>query len=124
MTSVLLNEDDCVEAEAAHGTVTRHYRMWQKGQPTSTNPVASIFAWTRGLQHRAKLDKNDSLNKFATMLENATVETMEQGHLTKDLAILVHERWDVKENEHWLRTEKFMERIDENFQKKWKTVVG
>jgi len=77
MTSVLLNEDDVVESEAAHGTVTRHYRMWQKGQPTSTNPVASIYAWTRGLLHRAKLDKNENLHKFATLLENATVETME-----------------------------------------------
>jgi len=77
MTSVLLNEDGVVEAEAAHGTVTRHYRMWQKGQPTSTNPVASIYAWTRGLLHRAKLDKNEALHKFATLLENATVETME-----------------------------------------------
>jgi len=77
MTSVLLNEEGVVEAEAAHGTVTRHYRMWQKGQPTSTNPVASIYAWTRGLLHRAKLDKNEALTKFATLLENATVETME-----------------------------------------------
>jgi isocitrate dehydrogenase len=77
MTSVLLNEDGVVEAEAAHGTVTRHYRQWQKGERTSTNPVASIYAWTRGLQHRAKLDKNELLGKFATMLENSTVETME-----------------------------------------------
>ena len=77
MTSVLLNEDGVVEAEAAHGTVTRHYRFYQQGQNTSTNPVASIFAWTRGLAHRAKLDKNELLAKFATQLEHATVETIE-----------------------------------------------
>lgn len=124
MTSVLLNEDGILEAEAAHGTVTRHYRFWQKGERTSTNPVASIFAWTRGLQHRAKLDGNELLGKFASILENATVETMEQGVLTKDLAIAVFQRWDVKEKEHWYVTEEFQDKIDENFQKKWKHVVG
>ena len=77
MTSVLLNEDGVVEAEAAHGTVTRHYRFYQQGQNTSTNPVASIFAWTRGLAYRAKLDKNELLATFATQLEHATVETIE-----------------------------------------------
>ena len=77
MTSVLLNEDGVVEAEAAHGTVTRHYRFYQQGQNTSTNPVASIYAWTRGLAHRAKLDKNELLATFATQLEHATVETIE-----------------------------------------------
>ena len=97
MTSVLLNEDGVVEAEAAHGTVTRHYRQWQKGQPTSTNPIASIFAWTRGLAHRAKLDNNDKLTQFSKILEDATVETVEQGIMTKDLAICVY-GWDVKEN--------------------------
>lgn len=77
MTSVLLNEDGVVESEAAHGTVTRHYRFYQKGQNTSTNPVASIFAWTRGLAHRAKLDKSEPLAKFCKLLEDATVETIE-----------------------------------------------
>jgi isocitrate dehydrogenase len=124
MTSVLLNEDDVVESEAAHGTVTRHYRMWQKGEDTSTNPVASIFAWTRGLMHRAKLDKNDPLMKFGQMLEDATIETIEQGHMTKDLAIVAHDRWDVKVNEHYLVTEAFMDKVDVNFQKKWRNVMG
>jgi len=124
MTSVLLNEENVVEAEAAHGTVTRHYRQWQKGERTSTNPVASIFAWTRGLLHRAKLDNNELLAKFAKLLEDSTIETMEQGHLTKDLAICVYNRWDVKEKEHWLITEEFMDKIDVNFQRQWKQVVG
>jgi isocitrate dehydrogenase len=115
MTSVLLNEDGVVEAEAAHGTVTRHYRQWQKGERTSTNPVASIFAWTRGLEARGKLDNNELLLKFAKTLEDCTVQTMEQGHLTKDLAICVYNRWDVKEKEHWLITEDFMDKIDVNF---------
>jgi len=123
MTSVLLNEDNVVEAEAAHGTVTRHYRQYQKGERTSTNPVASIFAWTRGLAHRAKLDNNEALLKFSHNLEAATIETMENGFLTKDLAILVHQRWDVKEKDHWLVTEQFMDKIDEAFQKKWKKVM-
>lgn len=119
MTSVLLNEDGVVEAEAAHGTVTRHYRQYQKGQNTSTNPIASIFAWTRGLAHRAKLDNNEALAKFSKILEDATVETVEQGIMTKDLAICVY-GWDVKENTHYLTTDKFMDKIDENFQRQWK----
>ena len=90
MTSVLLNEDGVVESEAAHGTVTRHYRQWQKGQSTSTNPIASIFAWTRGLDYRAKLDKNDLLSKWSKTLEEATIETVEKGLMTKDLAICIH----------------------------------
>jgi len=114
MTSVLLNEDNVVESEAAHGTVTRHYRQWQKGQPTSTNPVASIFAWTRGLAHRAKLDNNELLSKFSTNLEQAVVETIEKGHMTKDLAICVYGN-NVSEGTHFLRTEVFMDRIDECF---------
>ena len=122
MTSVLLNEDGVVEAEAAHGTVTRHYRFYQKGQNTSTNPVASIYAWTRGLSARAKIDGNELLTKFSKILEDATVETIEQGHMTKDLAICVY-GWDVKENQHYLITEKFMDKIDENFQKQWKNVM-
>lgn len=90
MTSVLVTPDGAVEAEAAHGTVTRHYRAHQKGQETSTNSVASIFAWTRGLLHRAKLDGNAELDKFCTDMEATVIETIEAGHMTKDLAILVH----------------------------------
>jgi isocitrate dehydrogenase len=123
MTSVLVAPDGSVEAEAAHGTVTRHYRQWQKGQPTSTNPVASIFAWTRGFQHRAKLDNNELLSKFSTTLEKAVIDTIEKGHMTKDLAICVHGN-NVKENTHYLRTEAFMDKIDEDFQAKWKKIVG
>ena len=124
MTSVLMNEDNVVEAEAAHGTVTRHYRQWQKGENTSTNPIASIFAWTRGLEHRGKLDKNDLLVKFAKCLEESTVETVENGIMTKDLAITVHNRWDVKEKEHYVVTEEYMEEIDKLFQKKWKKILA
>ncbi|KAK6019910.1 dehydrogenase, isocitrate/isopropylmalate family [Ostertagia ostertagi] len=90
MTSVLVCPDGrTVEAEAAHGTVTRHYRLHQKGQETSTNPIASIFAWTRGLAHRASLDNNMELAKFAENLEKVCIETMEDGYLTKDLAICI-----------------------------------
>jgi len=89
MTSVLLGPNDVVESEAAHGTVTRHYRVHQKGGETSTNSIASIFAWTRGLMHRAKLDGNTSLDKFAHNLEASTIRTVENGHMTKDLAIIV-----------------------------------
>lgn len=91
MTSVLITPDGrTIEAEAAHGTVTRHYRQHQKGLPTSTNPIASIFAWTRGLQHRAKLDGNDELAKFCQTLEKATVSVVEDGVMTKDLALCIH----------------------------------
>ena len=124
MTSVLLNSDGVVEAEAAHGTVTRHFRQWEKGLDTSTNPIASIFAWTRGLKHRATLDKNDALMKFSNLLEEATIETVEQGFMTKDLAICVHNRWDVKKDEHYMVTEAFQDKIDEFFQKKWAKVVS
>ncbi|CAJ0947918.1 unnamed protein product [Ranitomeya imitator] len=90
MTSVLICPDGkTVEAEAAHGTVTRHYRMHQKGQETSTNPIASIFAWTRGLEHRAKLDNNSELRNFAVALEEVCVETIEAGFMTKDLAACI-----------------------------------
>jgi isocitrate dehydrogenase len=90
MTSVLICPDGkTVEAEAAHGTVTRHYRMHQKGQETSTNPIASIFAWTRGLLHRAKLDNNEPLRKFAENLETVCIETIEAGSMTKDLALCI-----------------------------------
>lgn len=123
MTSVLLNEDGVVESEAAHGTVTRHYRQWQKGQSTSTNPVASIFAWTRGFAHRAKLDNNELLQNFSTTLEKSVIDTIERGHMTKDLAICVHGN-KVKEGTHYLATEAFMDKIDEDFQGKWKKIVG
>mgnify|MGYP000848938105 CR=1 FL=1 len=90
MTSVLYTPDGAVEAEAAHGTVTRHYREHQKGKETSTNSIASIFAWTRGLLHRAKLDNLPELEKFCHTLEAATIEAVEHGEMTKDLAICIH----------------------------------
>jgi len=108
MTSVLLTPDgQTVEAEAAHGTVTRHYREHQKGNPTSTNPIASIFAWTRGLNHRANLDGNPDLEFFANVLERVCIETVEAGFMTKDLAILVGPE------QPWLTTEEFLAKLDE-----------
>jgi isocitrate dehydrogenase len=112
MTSVLTTPDGkVVEAEAAHGTVTRHYRQYQKGEQTSTNSVASIFAWTRGLSHRAKLDNNPALTKFATTLEKVCVDTVEAGFMTKDLALLVGDE------QKWLSTTGFLDKIDENLKK-------
>lgn len=112
MTSVLMTPDgNTVEAEAAHGTVTRHYRMHQKGEETSTNPIASIFAWTRGLMHRAKLDGNDPLDKFAQTLETVCVSAVENGHMTKDLALLVGP------DQKWLTTNQFLDKLDEGLQK-------
>ena len=112
MTSVLMTPDGkTVEAEAAHGTVTRHYRMHQKGQQTSTNPIASIFAWTRGLSHRGKLDKNEELIKFAQTLENVCIQTVENGEMTKDLAILINK------DRKYLTTNEFLEAIDKNLKK-------
>ncbi|MCF8474282.1 MAG: NADP-dependent isocitrate dehydrogenase [Emcibacter sp.] len=112
MTSALMTPDGTiVEAEAAHGTVTRHYRMHQAGKETSTNPIASIFAWTGGLLHRAKLDNNDALKKFAETLERVCVETVENGHMTKDLALLVGP------DQPWLTSKKFFDKIDENLKK-------
>ena len=109
MTSVLMTPDGkVVEAEAAHGTVTRHYRQHQKGEATSTNSIASIFAWTQGLKHRAKLDSNSELARFAETLEKVCVETVEQGHMTKDLALLVGDK------QGWLTTEGFIDKIAEN----------
>ncbi len=109
MTSVLMTPDGkVVEAEAAHGTVTRHYRQHQKGEATSTNSIASIFAWTQGLKHRAKLDSNAELARFAETLEKVCVETVEQGHMTKDLALLVGDK------QGWLTTEGFIDKIAEN----------
>jgi isocitrate dehydrogenase len=112
MTSVLMTPDGkVVEAEAAHGTVTRHYREHQKGRETSTNSIASIFAWTRGLAHRAKLDNNAELAKFATTLEKACIDTVESGYMTKDLALLVGA------DQKWLSTTGFLDRISENLTK-------
>lgn len=112
MTSVLMTPDgNTVEAEAAHGTVTRHYRMHQKGEETSTNPIASIFAWTRGLMHRAKLDGNAPLHNFAHTLETVCVSSVENGHMTKDLALLVGP------DQRWLTTNQFLDKLDEGLQK-------
>jgi len=117
MTSVLLSPDGTVEAEAAHGTVTRHYRMHQQGKETSTNSVASIFAWTRGLQARAKLDNNKCLDRFVTELEAATIETMENGFLTKDLAIIVHNSNDVSRDKY-VNSEEFIDKVAEHLKKR------
>ena len=112
MTSVLMTPDGkTVEAEAAHGTVTRHYREHQKGRETSTNSIASIYAWTRGLAHRAKLDDNAALAHFATTLEKVTVETVESGFMTKDLALLIGPE------QKWLSTTGFLDKVGENLQK-------
>lgn len=114
MTSVLVTPDGKVmEAEAAHGTVTRHYRDHQAGKPTSTNPIASIFAWTRGLEFRGKLDGNKELINFAQTLERVCVETVESGKMTKDLAICAYGN-NVKHGEHYLYTEEFLSALDEN----------
>ena len=111
MTSVLVTPDGgTVEAEAAHGTVTRHWREYQKGNPTSTNPIASIFAWTRGLAHRAKLDGNDELKGFCDALEAAVIETVEAGKMTKDLAICVHGTTKVTPDQY-LNTTTFMDAV-------------
>jgi isocitrate dehydrogenase len=112
MTSVLMTPDgQTVEAEAAHGTVTRHYREHQKGKETSTNSIASIFAWSRGLAHRAKLDGNEELARFAATLEKVCVDTVESGFMTKDLALLVGAE------QKWLSTTGFLDKIDENLKK-------
>jgi isocitrate dehydrogenase len=112
MTSVLMTPDGkTVEAEAAHGTVTRHYREHQKGHETSTNSIASIFAWTRGLAHRAKLDGNEELARFSKTLEDVCVKTVEAGYMTKDLALLVGH------HQKWLSTTGFLDKVDENLRK-------
>ncbi|HEY7669711.1 MAG TPA: NADP-dependent isocitrate dehydrogenase [Hyphomicrobium sp.] len=109
MTSVLMTPDGkTVEAEAAHGTVTRHYREHQKGKATSTNSIASIFAWTRGLAHRAKLDQNEALSRFAATLEKVCIDTVEAGFMTKDLALLV------SDEQRWLSTTGFLDKVDQN----------
>ncbi len=113
MTSVLVTPDgQTMEAEAAHGTVTRHYRMHQQGKPTSTNPIASIFAWTRGLAHRAKLDNNAELAKFCTALEAVCIETVESGKMTKDLAVCIY--GDKITSDQYLTTEGFLDALDAN----------
>ena len=112
MTSVLMTPDGkIVEAEAAHGTVTRHFRQHQQGKETSTNSVASIYAWTGGLKHRAKLDDNAALLRFAETLEKVTVDTVEDGHMTKDLALLVGP------DQKWLTTIGYLEKVDEYLNK-------
>jgi isocitrate dehydrogenase len=112
MTSVLMTPDGrTVEAEAAHGTVTRHYREHQKGNKTSTNPIASIFAWTRGLDYRGRMDGTPEVSQFAQTLERVCVETVESGKMTKDLALLI------SRDAPWLTTEEFLDAIDENLQK-------
>jgi isocitrate dehydrogenase len=113
MTSVLMSPDGkTVEAEAAHGTVTRHYRQWQKGQKTSTNPIASIFAWTRGLAHRGKLDGTPAVTEFANTLEHVIIDTVEGGAMTKDLALLI------APDAPWQTTEEFMNTLDANLARK------
>jgi isocitrate dehydrogenase len=113
MTSVLLAPDGkTMEAEAAHGTVTRHYRMHQEGKETSTNPIASIFAWTRGLAHRGKLDGNEDLIKFSTTLEKVCIDCVENGSMTKDLAILIGP------SSNYLNTTQFLDAINNNLKKK------
>ena len=112
MTSVLITPDGkTMEAEAAHGTVTRHYRQHQRGESTSTNSIASIFAWTQGLKHRAKLDGNAELNHFADTLEKICVSTVESGSMTKDLALLVGDQ------QGWLTTEGFIDKVAANLDK-------
>jgi len=112
MTSVLMTPDGkTVEAEAAHGTVTRHFRQHQQGKETSTNPIASIFAWTRGLEYRAKFDGTPEVARFAQTLEKVCVDTVEDGFMTKDLALLI------SPDQPWLTTHQFLGKLDENLQK-------
>jgi isocitrate dehydrogenase len=112
MTSVLMSPDGrTVEAEAAHGTVTRHFRQHQRGEQTSTNPIASIFAWTRGLAHRGKLDGTPEVTRFAETLEKVCIDTVEAGQMTKDLALLI------SKDQPWLNTQDFLAAIDANLQK-------
>ena len=116
MTSVLITPDGkTMEAEAAHGTVTRHYRQHQQGKPTSTNPIASIFAWTRGLEHRGNLDGNAALVNFAKTLEKVCIETVEAGFMTKDLAVCIY--GDKVPNDKYMNTEPFLAKLDENLKK-------
>src|SRR5210317_1385921 len=116
MTSTLVTPDGkTMEAEAAHGTVTRHYRQHQLGKETSTNPIASIFAWTRGLEHRGKLDNNKALINFTHTLEKVCIDTVESGKMTKDLALLIHK--DKMTSEDYLNTQEFLDALKENLEK-------
>jgi isocitrate dehydrogenase len=118
MTSVLITPDGkTMDAEAAHGTVTRHYREYQKGNATSTNPIASIFAWTRGLAFRGKLDGNDALINFANSLEQVCIDTVQSGKMTKDLAVCIHGN-KVSHGTHYLNTEEFLDAINTNLMAK------
>jgi isocitrate dehydrogenase len=118
MTSVLITPDgQTMEAEAAHGTVTRHFRDHQAGKPTSTNPIASIFAWTRGLEFRGIKDLNQPLIDFCHTLERVCIETVEQGKMTKDLAVCIHGN-KVEHGKHYLYTEEFLDAIDEGLRSK------
>ncbi len=120
MTSVLITPDGkTVEAEAAHGTVTRHYRMHQQGKKTSTNPIASIFAWTRGLAHRGKLDHNQDLIRFSETLESVCIDTVQSGKMTKDLAVCIHGAKSVT-TDHYLTTEEFLDALDTELQSRLK----
>jgi isocitrate dehydrogenase len=113
MTSVLMTPDGkTVEAEAAHGTVTRHYRQYQEGKETSTNPIASIFAWTRGLHFRGQFDGTPDVQAFAHDLEQVCIETCESGFMTKDLAVLIGP------DQPWMTTTQFLDKLDENLQKR------
>ncbi len=116
MTSVLVTPDGkTVEAEAAHGTVTRHYRQHQLGKETSTNPIASIFAWTRGLMHRGKLDGNQELIDFCQTLEQVCIDTVEGGQMTKDLALLIHK--SAMTSDDYLNTQEFLGALKTNLEK-------
>jgi len=116
MTSYLMNTDGVFESEAAHGTITRHYRLHQRGEETSSNSIPSIFAWTRGLMHRANLDSTPELQDFAQKLEDTVIGTVEAGQMTKDLASWVH--GSNMKREHWLNTQEFINAVSENFQKR------
>lgn len=118
MTSVLVCPDGkTIEAEAAHGTVTRHYRQYQQGKETSTNPIASIFAWTRGLLHRAELDSNAELKKFAETLEKVCIDTIQSGYMTKDLAICIKGSMSATKREDYMETFEFIKKLGENLKK-------
>jgi isocitrate dehydrogenase len=119
MTSVLMSPDGkTIEAEAAHGTVTRHYRQHEQGKATSTNPIASIFAWTGGLKYRGKFDGTPEVTKFAETLERVCIETVENGHMTKDLAILIGP------DQPWMTTEQFFEQVRVNLESKMGAIAA
>ena len=115
MTSVLIAPDGSVESEAAHGTVTRHYRQWQNGKETSTNSIASIFAWTRGLFHRANIDNNEFLRNFALLMEKSVIDTVQKGFMTKDLAMIVHGTSNLSKNQY-CETIEFIKKVREVYE--------